>query len=304
MLALGAVLQTYPCVSAQDGKLVDVLIQPTPPGSVEAGNGSKKARSKPVVPSAKPRVAAPTEVKAYSFATRGPGSERAARALVVRSGENDPKSTTQLQEDLAVMTRILEKAVAEYKEDHEEAAGIPIVVLGGGRSVRAMYLEDYGAVFTLTVNIPLRTEPKIEESDESRGKAANEEWNEARNELFGERGANRAERTARRDFDPQQLEEFRGALIDSLRNAANIRNLKPSDWVTLVVRSRGGEEEIERRFDVFLGNGPGHPPVMSMQSSDELSTMVLRVKKSDLDEYGRKPGNSAEFKKKVSVSLY
>jgi hypothetical protein len=303
---LAAGLQAHSVVlSAQESKQtisVEHAIDgpPSEGPSPKSASSTKPARRKSA---SEGRKAASPEVKSFAFSAR----ERLARPLVVRTGQNDGKAVAQLQEDLAVMSRLLDKATAEFKDDHEEAAGIPIVALAGGRSVRAMYLEEYGAVFTMTVNIPLRAELKVPDQEARVENVANEEWNEARNEIFGDRRQTRVEKNPRREIDPHQFEEFRDALIDTLRNASNIRNLRSDDWITLVVRGRGFEEEIERRFDVFLQSGPGRDPVLTTLSADDrspdISTLVLRVKKSDVDHLG-KPATADEFRKKVSLALY
>src|SRR5205814_1599820 len=88
---------------------------------------------------------------------------------------------------------------------------------------------------------------------------ANEEWNEARKELFGERRtlAARLEKGPRRELDQHQIDEFRDTLIEALRNGANIRNLRESDWITLVVRGRGSTIETEAPLDLMIRSGYG-----------------------------------------------
>ncbi len=279
-----------------------VPVNPGPPGS------KAKRSSKPTAQAA-PRHGAVAEIKAFSF-NRSFSSERLSRPLIVRSGKADAKTTAQLQEDLAIMSRILEKSAADYKDDHEEAAGIPILALAGGKGIRAVYLEDYGVLFTLNVNIPLQPEPKMEVIDDKAGGAANEEWNEARNEIFP--GPGRGQRVARREFDPHQFEEFRDSIIDDLRNAAHIRNLRDGDWITVVVRGRNPVAEVDGTVDFLVRGGYGgggdgaYRPVEVGRSEviAESSTMVMRIKKGVLDEFARKKGSVEEFKQKISLTMY
>jgi hypothetical protein len=101
-------------------------------------------------------------------------------------------------------------------------------------------------------------------------------------------------------------------LIEALRNASNIRNLRDTDWITLVVRGRGSELEIERQLDVLVrpdrdGNRETYGPIQFNTIEDqpaEASTMVLRLKKSALDEIARQKGSLDQFKQRVSVFLY
>ena len=113
----------------------------------------------------------------------------------------------------------------------------------------------------------------------------------------------RAERVGRREFDPHQVDEFRDSLIEALRNASNIRNLRENDWITLIVRGRTNEES-ERRVDVLI---PGNHPEMVTRLSDDRdgeNTMVLRVKKSDVDQLASKKTSPDQFKEKVSINIY
>jgi hypothetical protein len=285
----------------------DVTVENPPGVPVNPGTpGSKPKRSSKNTTQAVPRRGT-SEIKTFSF-NRAFSSERLTRPLIVRSGKADPKTTAQLQEDLAIMSRILEKSAADYKDDHEEAAGIPILALGGGKGIRAVYLEDYGVLFTVNVNIPLQPEPKMESIDNKPPGAANEEWNEARNELFP--GPGRGQRIARREFDPHQFEEFRDSMIDDLRNAANIRNLRESDWITVVVRGRNPAAEVDGTVDLIVrsgyGTGDAYRPVEVGRTDvlTESSTMVLRIKKGQLDEFARKKGSAEEFKPKISLIVY
>ena len=307
LTAAVVLLNSGVCLPAQDARrTTDAVVDPPPVETPAPLPGSSKSSSKRKITSQTNRRATLIpEAKVFTYNSR----ERGSKPLIVRSG-HDAKATTQLQEDLAVMSRILEKAALELREEREEAAGIPIVALAGGRNVRAMYLEDYGAVFTMTVGIPLRAESKPEEVEEKVDKVKNEEWNEARNELFGDRRPARGEKGGKVDFDPHQFEEFRDSLLDALRNGANIRNLRNTDWVTVIVRGRGVEEEMERRFDVFLGNGgAGREAVIASappgeERGPEPSTMVVRLRKADLDQAAKQPQSRDELKKKASLAFY
>ena len=290
-------------------KTNDLLLEnpPAAPASNPTTASKAKRSSKNTPQVGVPRHGTASEIKTFSF-NRAFSSERLSRPLIVRSGKPDSKITAQLQEDLAIMSRILEKSAAEYKDDHEEAAGIPILALAGGKGIRAVYLEDYGVLFTLNVNIPLQPEPKTETIDDKPAGAGNEEWAEARNELFP--GPGRGQRIARREFDPHQFEEFRDSMIDDLRNAAHIRNLRDTDWITVVVRGRNPVAEVDGTVDLLVrsgfGTGDAFRPVEVGRTEvvAESSTMVLRIKKGNLDEFARKKGSVEEFKQKISLTMY
>ena len=90
---------------------------------------------------------------------------RAGKALVIRSSESDLKEQTQLEEDLAVMSRILEKAVSERAGGHggqpygATAMGIDVFYTPAASPLRSLYLDGYGALFMLNVGFPFLPPP-------------------------------------------------------------------------------------------------------------------------------------------------
>jgi hypothetical protein len=232
--------------------------------------------------------------------------DRPGRPLIIRTSKVAGNTTTQLQEDLAVMSRVLEKTAADHLggEPAKFVAGITILALPGNRGARTMYLEDYGAIFTLNVNVPLKGELKSDEPESKEPKAASEEWEEARNEIFGQRrGWSRKEKHMRREFDPKLIEEFRNSVIESLRNASNIRNLKENDWITVIIQGR--ETPDHDGFMGFDARGVERDRVLFPPPDEgQESTVVVRVRKSDVDDFAKKKGGLEEFKRKVSIATY
>ena len=127
--------------------------------------------------------------------------KRVNHPLIIRTGKSDPRATDQLREDLAVMSRILDKTAEERGESyHAKAAGIEILALSsGGRFARTLYIEDYGVIFTVNVGIPLRGESKADADDEKEA-VSTEEWEEARQNIF-----NRLQRL-RENMEREELE--------------------------------------------------------------------------------------------------
>ena len=238
---------------------------------------------------------------------------RINRPLIIKGGNMSAKVRDQLREDLLVMCRILEKAARDHLSDHHKAAGIDLFTFGGNRSVRTMYVDDYGVVFTLNVRVPLRNEAKAEEP-ETKEATVNEEWEETRNELFGQKRRVRRVTPAQAPaYDENDVAELKNELIDALKNAANIRNLKATDWITvavsgpslfenevLAVESHGEEERfIVPKVEVF---GMAEAP------STGDSNMILRVRKGSLDDLMKKNPTAEELQKDlekaVNVQVY
>jgi hypothetical protein len=240
------------------------------------------------------------ELRAFSFSSDAFLEQRNSRPIMIRSSRADAKAMEQLTEDLIVMTRLLEKAVAEHSEP-PRAANIDIITLGAGmrNSGRSMYVDDYGVIFTLSVNMPLKAEPKVEDvkPKEPTRKGA---WEEARGEAFSQRRkVKRWQPSAWRQFDPDEVDAFKATLVDSLREATNIRHLKPNDMIAVVVR--GTPQTQEREIKVQT-EGTVTAEDVAVDETVE-STLVLRIQKMELDRAvaGR---DSGELRKNVRVSIY
>src|SRR5579859_6181004 len=82
----------------------------------------------------------------------------ASRALIVRSSDADPKTQEALEEDLAVMSHLLNKSLEDLPggAGHgNKVMGIDVFFTPGSAPLRSLYLDNYGAVFFLSVNFPL-----------------------------------------------------------------------------------------------------------------------------------------------------
>ena len=110
----------------------------------------------------------------------GPG-----RTLVIRSGDGEPGTQAALEEDMAVMAHIFDKAIAEKVgpgNRERTAMGINVYFGPNADSIRNLYLDGYGALFTLRVNFPLLAPPKVNEEPKEKP-ATTSEWEEAKREV-------------------------------------------------------------------------------------------------------------------------
>lgn len=250
------------------------------------------------------------EIRALTFSD---DSLRVNRPLIIKNGRMDAKVREQLKEDLLVMCRIIEKSARDHLSDVHKAAGIDLLALGSGnRSVRTVYLDDYGVIFTLNARIPLRNEAKPEELEEKET-PLNEEWEETKNELFGQRRkARRLHGSPLPAFDEEDVQDLKNELLDAMRNAANIRNLKPNDWITIAASGPAQMErelfQVESRVEALAGMHPKVDVIAVDDQEGSDSTMILRAKKSDLDALGKKTISQeemlTEMGKIVSVQIY
>ena len=179
----------------------------------------------------------------YSWSYSYGSSDRNDHSLVIRSSETDAKTVAADEEDLNIMGRILEKAIATAgeSEDHQ-AMGIRVFTSSSSSSPKNLEIEGYGAVFFLNVGFPL-TGPQKKTDDGAAKEPANSTWDEARRELYGPapgRGERVGSGFGHAGYDPKRVDGLKDSLLEALKNASNIRNLKSDENVTLVVKS-GGE---------------------------------------------------------------
>lgn len=243
------------------------------------------------------------------------GSSR-PRTLVIRSGGTDAKGLATVEEDLNVMSRILMKAVKEktLEEDNVTAMGMKIrtLAVGGQSAVQNVYLEGYGALFLLNVRFPLLAPAKTTD-DETPKEAADSTWEEARQELYGSKvsASRRAWVGKREEFDANKVARLKDALLQSLKNATNIRNVKPGEFITvvvvgtdsdprgrLVVEKNSNQQRAVARLDQYL------PLYVGPHGDDAESIMTLRVKRSDVDDFAKGSTDIDKFKAKVSIAVY
>ena len=113
-------------------------------------------------------------------------SRASGQALIIRTRDLDPESQSQLEEDLHVMSRIVEKAAQPEPGRGPRAMGIDLVFGPGESPVRSLYLDGYGALFMVDVNFPLLPLPSIETNLVENAKPATAStWEQARQELYG-----------------------------------------------------------------------------------------------------------------------
>ncbi len=278
------------------------------------------------------------QARIMRFDTRG----RAARPVVVTSKPLDAKELATVEEDLGIMARLLEKEIEREAGagGTPNALGIAITRLDG-RGPSVMLLEGYGAVFTFSVRMPL-TPPPPRAADRKPERTSDSPWERTRRELFGPPGGGgggeREGEPGRRgggagfggaggegwmarvetpDYDAKKVEELKKSILEALKQAGNIRALKAEDYLTVVVQGSGGggfgsmEVSTETRTTTSSSTGGGPPRVETFvnKGGDVVhgqlsSTLTVRARKSDAEEFAKGKLTAEEFAKKALVNLH
>jgi hypothetical protein len=232
----------------------------------------------------------------------GPASP--GRSLVIRSSEIDPKEQANLEEDLVVMSHLLWKTVSSSLGTQPHASsvlGVNVVFAPGQNPTRGLYLEGYGALFTLGVGFPLLPSPKTEEEKEN--PSADSTWNGARQEVFGQRWEGKAGYVRGEEYDERKVNTLKDSVIEALKNATYIRGLKPDDSIMVCVF--GGGATLPTKVITADKSGAPKPKDVSVPDLQPRTTMLtIRVKKSDVDSFAKDKLNLDDFRKRAKIMPY
>jgi hypothetical protein len=255
----------------------------------------------------------------------GARARAAGDAVVIQFSEPHAKSQADLEEDLAVMARVLDKTVAEQlgEERRVRAMGIDVFLTPASSSPRAFYLEDYGAVFLLNVPLPLL--PPLEKTEPAKEKSETDAaWEEARRELYGGKPfvddvlgkALRFEVHGETlpEYDAKKVDDLKEALLGALKNARNIRGLSLEDAITICVfgwvgdpqRKRVGVVRVDRGGKVETGTETDKVVVLNEdeRAAARGSLLTIRIKKADADAFAAGQLDLPALEKKAKIALY
>lgn len=235
-----------------------------------------------------------------SLIQRAPGNS--GRTLVIRSSNVDPKEQANLEEDLAVMSHIFDKAIAGKPGDdprRRTAMGIDVFFTASPSPLRRLYLDGYGALFMLNVDFPLLA-PAAKPDAPKEKPQTDSTWQEAQRELYGQPAGADPSRSIVEQYSEDKVNDLKNALLEAFKDATNMRNLKSDDAITVCVF--GGVNGVPAGLKVqgpFGGysNSAGGSPLRR-------TIMTIRAKKSDVDAFAKGKLNLDEFRKKAGIATY
>lgn len=255
--------------------------------------------------------------------------QRTARALVIPKEANDAKTLSEVEEDLGVMSHILDKAVSGG-DRAARAMGISVFSkYSGGATPQNLFIEGHGAIFLLNVNFPLQPPPKVEEEAEAK-EPVNNEWEEARREItqpgksqgggdpFGLFEARYGSDVAWNgkmplaEYDADKVEDLKKNVIAALKNAANIRRLKSDETVTVVVTGVDAAtlSKAAKSFAAKPDAPKGERATTAKPTSGERARvaepakLIIRARKADAEAFQNGKLDFDAFRKKVTMLVY
>lgn len=267
--------------------------------------------------------------------------------LIVRFSGGDEATNAVLEEDLNIMGHLIEHSLQNAVADGapEVKSGIPIL-LSDARSVRGMYLDGFGAMFMIKVRFPVFA-PSVPEPKEPPPPASDSEWDRAKRELYGEaegRSADMALMGGGSQYDAGQVEELKTVLLQTLKSASNIHNLKPDDFIAITVfgqpsafvsarKSRVSRSDSSNLFSptptpprtelslsrqitadkIYMNVDPDQKPragtaarevAIVLRGPSQGSVLTLRVRRSDVDAFAKGKLDFEAFQKKAEQNSY
>jgi hypothetical protein len=300
------------------GKSQDSLPPATISGDApSAGGGFGISGGRRVAPVPSTQVYAQNALDNYSasygYVSRSSGSS--VPPVVIQFGGKSADAVAAMEEDLAVMTHIIDRALDRMGDDvPDEKMGIKLYYTSGGKSVRGLYLENFGPLFMVKVNFPVHaptaTEAKAPlQPDDS-------EWNEARRSVLGQPDEARwTGASAGVPYEAERVEALKKQLVAALKNASNMKGVKPEEHVTVTVFGSPAavNGEAGRRSRTSSNRGSGQTsstrlaavvekPVEAARTSLQGTVLTLRIKKLDIDAAGKDDGDA--LAKKAVVNTY
>ena len=155
--------------------------------------------------------------------------------LVIPTDQVDARKLAETSEDLRIMLQILREKLSEPRLIRGELIDYGDFFGDAGRTAEVFYLQGHAVVFVLRVDFPLSPAiaPQASEGEATKG-AADPVWQRTRQKLQNPalRGG-LAGPSSRATF-----ERIKETLLQSLRHAANLRNIGSDEWVILTVISQ------------------------------------------------------------------
>jgi hypothetical protein len=283
---------------------------------------SSSARRITVKPSAQVAVTENYPVPVYGYSSRT-SSDSVVPPVVIQFGAKDASAIGAMEEDLAVMTHIIDRAVDRVGEEVPDALGVPLVYTSGGRSVRALYLDGFGPLIMVKVNFPVHapatTETKAPDKQES------SEWQQAWSTLYGGKGEMSVRgSSSSAPYDAGRVEGLKKQLITAIKNASNMKGVKPEESVSVTVFGspaavasqngfagggsgpQGGGNSLPTQHRGDLAHDrPGTAASLELARTTLRGTVLtMRALKSDIDAAARGSLDEDAFAKKVTVNTY
>lgn len=244
--------------------------------------------------------------------------------FVVPAAETSVADLLTTNEDMTVMARIFSRALKNANlgghDSNFFASSLGGPFAGQGAPMAPnVYLEGYGALFTLSVDFPLAPGAKDEQpAPEASQAEADPLWQQTRDDIFEpQRSKRQGDPFEQRvqEYSAEKVESLKATLIAVLKHAANIRTLGPEEAVVVTVlgvmvpgqlqsiKSVPGSDEFE-----FIDSRQGRGRVTADRLADmplsAPTVLMIRAKGSDISAFAKGQLNLEQFRERLRVLAY
>ena len=277
----------------------------------------------PVAPTVPHAVSAPAPAFVDKLLANLPSARFGAASppplFVVPAREMTVEELTEISEDITVMSRIFENRLRQANL-LPDAQGLEVFVTRGYRAALGrdgnlpphMYLQGYGVVFVMNVDLPLvpgphvETEELVEPADEG-----DPVWVRTREELYQPQRPKRrsAAEEAAPKYSAERLETLKTTIINALVHAANMRHLSADEAIVVTITGpttlRG---ELARR-KIVVGPQAGPEDWLNLIQGEiagipvmgSSTALTIRAKSADISAVTKGELTQDEFRQRVQV---
>lgn len=229
--------------------------------------------------------------------------------FVVPASEMTIEELTEISEDITVMSRIFENRLRQANL-LPDAQGLEIFVARGYRAALGrdgnvpphMYLQGYGVVFVINVDLPLAPGPHVETEELTEPTDEGDPvWVRTREELYQPQRPKRrstAEEAAPK-YSAERLETLKTTIINALVHAANMRHLSADEAIVVTITGPTRTVEPQARPEdwpnLFQREVAGIPVTGSS------TALTLRARSADISALANGDLTQEEFRQRVQV---
>ena len=230
--------------------------------------------------------------------------------LVIPSAQMKLENLAAITEDMNVMSRIFDKQLGQ--SNVQTARGRVLIGFDpyywrGNRTAEAIYLEGYGALFLMRVNMLLSAPPETQQKEKVQ-EDTDPVWTDMRREMYEPEDARRRRGSDRPEekYDAEKVETLKTNLIKTLKHATNIRGMEPEQLVILTVIGDGSQPatSITRSFSYGRGTGRSRfVQTLPEVEADSVQPTVITIcaKKSDIDAFAKGEIDYDQFRQRIGI---
>ena len=231
--------------------------------------------------------------------------------LVIPTAQMKMENLAVITEDMSIMSRIFDKQLGQLNEPAARGGlyGDFNPFFGrGNRTTEAIYLEGYGALFLMNVNIPLSAPPEVQQEEKAQEEDTDPVWSQMKREMYAPQEVERRRRTEQPEekYDAEKVETLKTNLIKTLKHAANIRGLKSEQLVILTVIGDGYRSASTITQSYTYGRSTGSSRIVQTLPEVEADSIVPTVlticaKKSDIDAFAKGELDYDQFRQRIDI---